>query len=318
MNGAADGNNGHPHRILTPIMSLGAEGSSLAELIILRLSEVLRLIPDGLPGKTRLGRMLLRPFMSRTPAVLRDDSGNVYVVPSYAETIAQQIFTFGSYERDTVKAICTFLPKGGTFIDIGANIGALSLPVAKALPCVSILCIEADPKLHLLLQQNVDRNNCKQVHVISCVAGANDGQSVAFYQAPDDKFGMGSLGPQFNAAPIMLKQRSLDRILEDLHFDTVDVVKMDVEGAELKVLQGARRLLASKRPPVIIFEFCDWAEERIAGQKPGDAQASLLGNGYRLFCLEKAGSLGQELLTPLRHGFAELVAVPPHMQIADR
>jgi FkbM family methyltransferase len=285
--------------------------------VILRLSEALRLIPDGLPGKARLGRMLLRPFMSRKPAVLKDRTGNMYVMPSYAEMIALEIFTFGLYERDLVKAIISFLPKGGTFIDIGANVGALTIPVAKALPCVSIICIEADPKLHLLLQQNVDRNNCKQVQVISCVVGSKDGQSVAFYQAPDDRFGMGSLGPQFNAAPIMLKQRSLDCILEDLHLDRVDVVKMDVEGAELNVLRGARRLLASKRPPVLFFEFCDWAEQRIAGQKPGDAQSFLFGNGYRLFCLEKGGNIGQELLTPLRHGFAELVAVPSHMQIAD-
>jgi hypothetical protein len=60
--------------------------------------------------------------MARKPAVLKDRTGSMYVMPSYAETIAQQIFTFGSYERDTVKAIISFLPKRGTFIDIAANI----------------------------------------------------------------------------------------------------------------------------------------------------------------------------------------------------
>ena len=150
---------------------------------------------------------------------------------------------------------------------------------------------------------------------MSCVAGATDGQLVAFYRAPDHCFGMGSLGPQFGA-PTMLEQRSLDSILADLHVDHADVIKIDVEGAELNVLQGARQLLASERPPVIIFEFCDWAEARIHGQQPGDAQAFLLGNGYRLFYLEKGGRKGQELFAPMRHGFSMLLAVPPHTPIA--
>jgi FkbM family methyltransferase len=165
------------------------------------------------------------------------------------------------------------------FIDVGANIGAVAIPIAKARPNVSIVCIEADPKIQRLLQDNVNRNGCKRVQVISCVAGATDGQFVAFYPAPDDRFGMGSLGPQFCNAPIMLEQRPLDTILTDMNIYQPDVIKIDVEGAELGVLQGARRLLASERPPVIVFEFTDWAEARIPGQQPGDALAFLIGNG---------------------------------------
>src|SRR5262249_42858830 len=147
-------------------------------------------------------------------------------------------------------------------------------------------CIEADPKIQRLLQDNVNRNACGRAQVVACVAGATDGQLVAFYPAPEDQFGMGSLGPQFHNAPIMLEQRSLDAMLAEMDIHRVDVIKIDVEGAELGVLQGAQRLLASERPPAIVFEFADWAEARIPGQQPGDAQAALLASGYRIFRLE--------------------------------
>jgi FkbM family methyltransferase len=279
------------------------------------LSCALRLVPDRLPGKVRLGRMLLRPFLSLTPAVLKDRAGCTYILPSYAEPIAQDIFTFGAYERDTHDVILKFLSEKGTFIDVGANIGALAIPIAKARPQGSIICIEADPDINRLLRDNLNRNGCKRAEIMPCVAGASDGQIVAFYRAPDDKFGMGSLGPQFCEAPIMLKQRSLDAMLTEMDIGRIDVIKIDVEGAELGVLRGAQRLLASEQPPTVVFEFADWAERRIAGQQPGDAQSWLLEKGYRLFCIERGGRVDKELLAPMRSGAGMLLAVPPHLHL---
>jgi FkbM family methyltransferase len=282
----------------------------MVEATINTLSGLLRLIPDVLPGKTRLGSMLLRPFQSQAPAVLKDRAGCTYVMPSYAEPTALHIFTFGAYECDTQEVILKFLPETGTFIDVGANIGTLAIPIAKARPQVSVICIEADLNIHRFLQENLNRNGCERVHAVSCVAGATDGQLVAFYRAPDDKFGMGSLGPQFSDVPTMLWQQSLDNMLTRMNVHRVDVIKIDVEGAEVRVLRGARRLLTSERPPTVVFEFADWAEARIPGQQPGDAQEFLLANGYRLFRLKRGGGIGEELLAPMRRGFVILVAVP--------
>jgi len=287
----------------------------MAEAVITTLSGVLRLIPDRLPGKTRLGRMLLRPFQSQAPAILKDRAGCIYVMPSYAEPTALYIFTFGAYERDTQEVILKFLPETGTFIDVGANIGTLAIPIANARPQVSVICIEADTNIHRFLQENVSQNGCERVQIVSCVAGPTDGQLVAFYRAPDDKFGMGSLGPQFCNVPIMLQQQSLDNMLTRMDIHQVDVIKIDVEGAEVGVLRGAQRLLASERPPTVVFEFADWAEARIPGQQPGDAQAFLLASGYRLFRLERGGRIGEELLAPMRRGTAMLLAVPPDLHV---
>jgi FkbM family methyltransferase len=289
--------------------------SKITETAIPTLSGVLRAVPDRLPGKARLGRMLLRPFLYEKPAVLKDRAGYTYVLPSYAEPISEHIFTFGAYELDTQHVILKFLSQMGTLVDVGANIGALAIPIAKARPKVSIICIEADPNIHQFLQDNVSRNSCDRVRVFSCVAGATDGQLVAFYRAPDDKFGMGSLGPQFDSFPIMVKQRTLDAMLTGIGMNRIDVIKIDVEGAEVSVLRGAQQLLASERPPTIVFEFVDWAEARIAGQLPGDAQTLLLIGGYRLFQVERGGQIGKELREPMRCGSAMLLALPPHLPV---
>jgi FkbM family methyltransferase len=287
----------------------------MGEVGIAVLSGLLRAIPDRMPGKTRLGRMLLRPFLSRSPGVLTDRAGYTYSVPSYAESIAQHIFTFGAYERDTHEVILKFLPEWGTFIDVGASIGALAIPIAKARPHASVICLEADPNIHELLVENVIRNECDRIQSICCVVGPEDGQLAPFYRAPSDRFGMGSIGPQFENHPIMLAQRSLDALVADLNVADIDVVKIDVEGAELGVLRGARGILASERPPVIVFEFADWAEGRISGQQIGDGQSLLLASEYRLFRLEPGARIGAEVVTPLRIGSCMLLAVPPHASI---
>src|SRR5262245_5066329 len=108
------------------------------DAMIAALSGIIRAVPDWIPGKTRLGRMALRPFMARSPAVMTDRIGCTYVLPSYRETIAQHLFTFGAYERETQDVILSFLPKSGTFVDVGANIGALAIPIAKARPAASV------------------------------------------------------------------------------------------------------------------------------------------------------------------------------------
>jgi FkbM family methyltransferase len=245
--------------------------------------------------------------------VFTDRNGYAYGLPSYAEPIAQHLITFGTYESDTRDAILTHLPQQGTFIDVGANIGAISIPVAKSRPDACIVSVEADPKIVGFLKDNIRRNDCKCVQVLSCLAGQADDESVSFYRAPDDHFGMGSIGAQFGAIPTTLKQKTLDTLLHEIGISQVDVIKIDVEGAELGVLRGAQKLLSWERKPVVIFEFVDWAEGRIPGQSPGDAQRALLCNGYRLFPLKRGGQADEELVEPLLHGTAMLLAVPPHV-----
>jgi FkbM family methyltransferase len=194
------------------------------------------------------------------------------------------------------------------YLDVGANIGAIALPVARQRSDVRVICIEADPRICAILRSNVADNALSNVTVVECLAGPYSKKTVRFYTAPPSNFGMGSIGPQFALPPVLLEQVALDEVLDDMGVAHVDVIKLDVEGAELGVLQGLTRRLTGSRSVKILFEFSNWAEKRIEGQVPGAAQAFLHSLGYRIFQLGFGGETGAPVYQPLRRGSAMLLS----------
>ena len=263
-----------------------------------------------MPGKLRAARFALRKLRIPRPVRIPDRFGNVLWCPSLDEPIAVGLFAHGVYEPDTLGAILSRLNVRGIFVDVGANVGAIALPVAARRPDAQVVCIEADPSIAAILRRNVVENTRLNIKVVECLAGPVDDPAVSFYCAPDHKFGMGSVGPQFHAAPLTLRQRALDDVLDELGLDSVDIVKLDVEGAERGVLQGLVRRLTGPRPPAVVFEFADWAEARIPVQAPGDAQEFIMSLGYRVFVLAPGGAAGPVLDRPITGGTAMVLALP--------
>jgi FkbM family methyltransferase len=287
-------------------------------LALTLIRRVVRAVPDRLRGKTRLARFALRPFLAGGMVCIPDRFGNVLHLPSLEEPISVSLFAFGVYEPDTLCAILRHLRPSGVFVDVGANVGAIALPVAASRPDAHIICIEADPQIVLLLRRNVTDNQRSNITIVHCLAGPVDDPQVPFYRAPTAKFGMGSIGPQFDASPIRLTQRTLDEVLDKLAIDDVGVVKLDIEGAEFGALQGLSRRLASQRPPAIVFEFADWAETRIDGQAAGSAQKFLLSFGYRLFPLARGGKLGARLEGRTTTGSTMILALPSSCSVGTK
>jgi FkbM family methyltransferase len=143
-------------------------------------------------------------------ALIPDRFGNMLSVPSLEEPISVGLFAFGVYEPDTLGAILRNLASSGVVVDVGANVGALALPVAACRPDAQIVCIEADPQIVLLLGRNVTENGRSSIRIVHCLAGPIDDPQISFYRALTAKFGIGSIGPQFGASPVKLAQRRLD------------------------------------------------------------------------------------------------------------
>ena len=166
------------------------------------------------------------------------------------------------------------------------------MAVAALRPAGRVVSVEADPKIAAVLWKNVIDNRRENVLVVESVAGAEDAK-VRFYSTPEDHFGRGSIGPQFAPSGQELIQRPTDDILDKLAIERVHVVKLDIEGAEVNALRGLSRRLTSRYPPTLVFEFADWAEARISGQQPGDAQRFLSSLGYDLFEIQRGGRLAR-------------------------
>jgi FkbM family methyltransferase len=146
-----------------------------------------------------------------------------------------------------------------------------------------VIAIEPSPRVFPYLRRNVERNGLQNVTLKRCAVTDGNRGTVPFYEAPVEHFGMGSLAPQFQAVPADVPAQTLDSLLREEAVARTDVLKVDVEGFEASVFRGAQGLLAGPSPPLVLFEFCDWAEARMPGGRVGDAQRLLLDMGYTLY-----------------------------------
>ena len=258
-----------------------------APLALRFASKALHLFKPGMPGKTRAARYALRPFLHGENALLSDRAGRKYLVPSLREPMALHLVIDGMYEPETLEFLASRTGPGSTFVDVGANIGLFAIPMARRVGAAGrVVAIEASPRIFPYLAHNVAANQSPNVRLWNVAASDAQVPALAFYEAPATHFGMGSIGPQFDAAPVSVPATTLDYVLAEENIAHVDVLKVDVEGYESAVFRGAARLLNGARPPVIVFEFCDWAEARIPGSQTGDAQKSA--EGIRLYLLASA------------------------------
>lgn len=274
----------------------------------LRWARGLRCLPVWLPAKQRLARALVRPQQLPGEASIPLDGGLELRVPSLEEPVAFHLLVNGVYEPLVAQFLAAHLRAGSILIDVGANVGCFAVPLSRRLrPGGAVLAVEASPRVFPYLEHNVKANGCDNVWAVHAAAHERDGSTVDFYEAPPQKFGMGSLAPQFHAQPVPVPARSLDSLAGELGLARVDVMKLDVEGLEASVLRGALGLLRAFAPPVV-FEFCDWAEERVPGTRRGDAQRVLLDLGYQIWDIDTLRRGGAQVTAPRTAGAWTLVA----------
>ena len=262
------------------------------------------------PGKGHLARLILGEKRLAAEARLQDVDRNVFYAPSLEEPVAFYLYLDGVYEPLTRAFILRRLSSGGCFVDAGANIGVFTVPAARRVgPHGRVLAYEPSPRLLPYLHRNIVDNGLTQVDVVARALYARRA-TLPFYEAPDNHFGMGSLGAQFHDHPVSVEAEKLDDELSARRVGNVQVLKVDVEGFEASVFEGAQELLASPDAPVVIFEFCDWAERRAeaAGLHVGQSQEILLAHGYRLRRLADEGRYPAWIERPLTSGFEMLVA----------
>ena len=268
----------------------------------------LRLLPVGLPGKMRFARLISLAAQRKGPVTIHA-AGLTLAVPSLLEPVAQSLVWNGVYEPETAAALKQHLGTAGTMVDVGANIGCFSLMAAHHwAPQGRVLALEASPTIHKWLAWNAAANPARNLTVVHAAVTNTSGETVSFYNAPENKFGMGSLTNRFDSEALPVRTITVDDAVAAAGITQVDVIKVDVEGHELGVFQGAVRTLNQARPPVIVFEFTDWGEARDDGSCAGDAQRFLISQGYQIQRLRDYLQHGPQACAVLEHGGADLIA----------
>ena len=188
----------------------------------------------------------------------------------------------GCYEPETVAVFQQLLSPGAVAVDAGAHVGQYTLLAALAVAEPGhVHAFEPDPTTFELLAGNVRRNRCRNVTANRAALG-HDTCSGTLYYADVFNTGGNSLRPDTTTAGayVTVAVCTLDAYAVAQRLARLDVLKADVEGAELPLLDGARATIA-RFAPTMILEFS--VKTALFGYSRADLRQALARAGYSLF-----------------------------------
>jgi FkbM family methyltransferase len=191
-------------------------------------------------------------------------------------------------EPGTHRCLKALVDPGMTIVDVGANVGMLSLAFARSVGALGkVYAFEAEPDFQDLLAKSFALNGVPWVELRRQAAGRKAGTATfhvspiaghsSLYDLPDDE------AP--TARQITVDVVALDEALADV--PTVDLVKIDVEGAELDVLAGMEKLIARNPALAIVAEFGPSHLVRV-GQTPQQWFDAFEAHGFRGYAIDEA------------------------------
>jgi len=201
--------------------------------------------------------------------------------------------TYGGFELAERAFVSRVLRSGMTVLDIGAHHGLYTLLASKTVgPSGQVIAFEPSPRERKALRLNVRLNRCKNVLVQELALGNEEGET-KLHVVDHLETGCNSLRPPAlpgSTSLVSVRVISLDQWLAVRDLRSVDFIKLDVEGGELSVLQGAKRLLERPPRPVILVEVQD-IRTRPWGYRGREIIDFLSAKGYKWFSLSAEGPL---------------------------
>lgn len=209
---------------------------------------------------------------NRFPFVRAACRHGVFTLPLFDRFITRSMLVYGEYSPREAEVICSFLRPGDTVLDVGANLGTLTLAMAHAVgPSGRVIAFEPQEMIHRCLTETLAETGVSCVEARRQAVGAASG--VAFIERKDpanpENFGGVGLTGAGVGEPVELVS------LDDLGLRQCRLIKVDIEGLELEALHGGTRLIEVHRP--VLYVECD----RPGMQEPLTAFLEKI--GYRVF-----------------------------------
>lgn len=211
------------------------------------------------------------------------------------EDLMQYPVYYNIFEAQYEACIEAILTNAQVILDVGANIGQYALYFA----CKGkkVYAFEPMPSMIEKLQQHIRMNHLEDKITLVTKALTSENATLKFSLPKSENSGTASL--------VLGRSQNTDEIIEveGVRLDTlvasgvitepVDLIKIDIEGAELYALRGMEELLAKKHKPVLILEMNE-DMMKLAGYHPDDILTFLSPFGYKAYELTKKGFRGPE------------------------
>jgi FkbM family methyltransferase len=228
-----------------------------------------------------------------TPFLVRATSGNLerleldrFVLwidaddPAVSIVIGQE----RSWEKHVSDVLIDALHPGATFVDVGANVGYHTfLAASRVGPTGSVVAFEPSGENCRLLQLSKIDNDATNVTIMPFALDRSGGvryltthlgSNAGLIPDPREHLIDGRGTPVFATT------------LDEVAPKRIDVMKIDVEGAEFRVLEGGRSTIERDKP-LLVMEFSCEMSQRVSGVDPGAALQDVLDVGYRLSMLDR-------------------------------
>jgi FkbM family methyltransferase len=202
--------------------------------------------------------------------------------------IAREVDFTGRYEPQETCLVRHLLGPGQTFVDVGAHRGYFSLMAAECVgPGGRVVAIEADPRMYGILARSIALNRLPQVTTRHLAVAAESG-TVPFLATDerDRNWGLARIAPDAaGGRAVSVPAESLD----GMQLGQVDLLKVDIEGAEIFALRGMREGLERGLYRRILLEL--HAEQLASFGSSGAEVAAILGGaGYTALTVEHSAA----------------------------
>jgi FkbM family methyltransferase len=199
--------------------------------------------------KRKLDKYLVRRLLSRGGLVRKEVMGHDMVLD--VATHGWMLYHGIPYEPQTTQYITNFVEEGKTVIDVGASNGYYTLLLARLVgPRGLVYAFEPLPRAFRVLRKNISINGYENVILEN--KAASEANGMARFYVSSRSYGRSSLCAQFEPMDIIEVETAR---LDSYSLKNVDLVKIDVEGAEVSVLRGMRQMRKENPNLKLIVEF---------------------------------------------------------------
>lgn len=218
---------------------------------------------------------------------LNDSGCAFYWDPADPRTAVASLVATGAYEPIELRILSTLAASSAVALDIGANVGFYAVFMGRAIgPTGRLHCFEPLLSSFQHLTRNIALNNL-QGQVTSHNLALSDSQRIEELHVPQisgtSATSMRNLHPEEKSISHKIRTETLDSWSSQNAIEEVDLIKIDVEGAERLVIQGGWSLISTRRPVIFAELLRKWSAG--FGYHPQQVVAELASLGYQCFAV---------------------------------
>jgi FkbM family methyltransferase len=234
------------------VLNLAVSGPMVTGMTILgATSSIARRLPSS-RTKVRIGRAVgfAASLAGAVPQVTITTHDGTFVLDARSRTEAGKLWN-GIYDEDDLAFLRAVTPVDGCYMDIGANVGLILIPLAHHLSRGRVIGIEPVPvNADRLVRALAVNRLTASAEVVRSALGRHVGELLLAKEGPAGSSGNAVPTTASTANATTVAVTTLDELCARLAVDQLDTIKIDVEGYEVEVFSGATHTLSHLRPTV--------------------------------------------------------------------